>query len=148
MPVGETVFIDTNVVLYALGTEEPKRSIAQDALNRHPILSVQVLSEAGNVLHRKYGIPKAEVVIQLETIVALVDRVVPLEVASLRRGWDLWERYSLAWFDSLILASALTANCQVLYSEDFQHGQKIEDQLTILNPFVAGGLDVDANRIS
>ena len=148
MPEGETAFIDTKVVLYALGTEEPKRSIAQDVLNRHPILSVQVLSEAGNVLHRKYEVPKAEVVVELETIIALVGRVVPLDGATLRRAWDVWQRHALAWFDSLILASALTANCQVLYSEDFQHGQKIEDQLTILNPFVAGALDSDANKIS
>ena len=148
MPEGETAFIDTNVVLYALGTEEPKRSIAQYVLNRHPILSVQVLSEAGNVLHRKYEVPKAEVVVELETIIALVDRVAPLDGATLRRAWDLWRRHALAWFDSLILASALTANCQVLYSEDFQHGQKIEDQLTILNPFVAGALDADVKRIS
>ncbi|AOC54321.1 MAG: hypothetical protein IM503_05940 [Microcystis sp. M069S2] len=39
------------------------------------------------------------------------------------------------FFDSLILASALEAGCQILYSEDLQHGQRIENQLMIINPF-------------
>ncbi len=39
------------------------------------------------------------------------------------------------FFDSLILASALEAGCQILYSEDLQDGQRIENQLMIVNPF-------------
>jgi len=45
------------------------------------------------------------------------------------------ERYGLSIFDSMIVASALLADCKTLYSEDLQHGQVIEGQLTITNPF-------------
>jgi predicted nucleic acid-binding protein len=48
---------------------------------------------------------------------------------------NLAERYQYSYFDSLILASALEAGCQILYSEDLQDGQRIENQLTIVNPF-------------
>ncbi len=51
----------------------------------------------------------------------------------------LLDRYRFSYFDSLILASALTANCQILYSEDLQHGQVIDGRLTIINPFLPGG---------
>ena len=39
------------------------------------------------------------------------------------------------FFDSLILASALEAGCQILHSEDLHDGQRIENQLMIINPF-------------
>jgi predicted nucleic acid-binding protein len=48
---------------------------------------------------------------------------------------NLAERYQYSYFDSLILASALEAGCQILYSEDLQDGQRIENQLMIVNPF-------------
>jgi len=41
----------------------------------------------------------------------------------------------LAIGDSLIVAAALDAGCTLLYSEDMQHGHKIDDRLTIINPF-------------
>jgi len=36
----------------------------------------------------------------------------------------------------LMLASALKAGCQYLYSEDMQHGQLIENRLHVINPFL------------
>ncbi|TVR67355.1 MAG: PIN domain-containing protein [Candidatus Competibacteraceae bacterium] len=51
-------------------------------------------------------------------------------------AWILLDRYRFSYFDSLILASALTANCEVLYSEDLQHGQVIDGRLTIINPLL------------
>ena len=43
-------------------------------------------------------------------------------------------RFRLAWYDSLIIASAMEGQCDVLYSEDFQDGQLI-GSVTISNPF-------------
>jgi predicted nucleic acid-binding protein len=43
-------------------------------------------------------------------------------------------RYRFAWYDSLIVAGALQAQCGILYSEDFQNGQRLGD-LEIRNPF-------------
>ena len=44
-------------------------------------------------------------------------------------------KYNFSFWDSLIIASALENNCSILYSEDMQHGQVIEDNLKIINPF-------------
>jgi len=44
-------------------------------------------------------------------------------------------KYRLPWYDSLIVAAALRAECGILYSEDFQHGRELEG-LRIENPFV------------
>jgi predicted nucleic acid-binding protein len=46
------------------------------------------------------------------------------------------QQYLLSFWDSIIVASALTAGVSVLYSEDMQHGLMIEEQLQVRNPFV------------
>jgi predicted nucleic acid-binding protein len=44
-------------------------------------------------------------------------------------------KHRIAWYDSIIVASALESRCDTLYSEDFQHGRQIEG-LRMENPFV------------
>jgi len=48
----------------------------------------------------------------------------------------LIKKYDLQLFDSMIVASALEANCSILYSEDMHNGLIIDKQLTIINPFI------------
>ncbi len=49
-------------------------------------------------------------------------------------GRALAERYSLSTYDAMIVASALTANCTTMWSEDMQDGLLVEGQLQIVNP--------------
>jgi len=46
------------------------------------------------------------------------------------------EKYRYSYYDSVIIASALQNNCTVLYSEEMNHNQVIENSLTIINPFM------------
>ncbi len=43
-----------------------------------------------------------------------------------------WQRYKIAWWDALILNSALEIGATTLWTEDFQHGQKF-GPLTVRN---------------
>ena len=54
--------------------------------------------------------------------------------ALYQRGLDLQTRYRFSFYDSLIVAAALDAGCKTLYSEDLQHGQRVEG-VTITDPF-------------
>jgi len=45
------------------------------------------------------------------------------------------EKYGYSWWDSLVLSAALGNGCSILYSEDLQHKQIIENSLEIVNPF-------------
>lgn len=136
MPAAEGYFLDTNVVLYALGDDAAKRAVAEKLLAGQPVLSVRVLSEASNVLHRKYGVPRSDVVRELESVRALARSVVAVDGAAIELAWTIWLREGLSWFDCLILATALLAGCSVLYTEDMQHGQIIDGRLTLVNPFL------------
>ena len=60
---------------------------------------------------------------------------VPFSEALAFRAISVREKHSIPWYDSLILAAAIEGECKILYSEDFQHGRKIEG-VKILNPFL------------
>jgi len=135
MPVDRRIFIDSNIVLYALGDELPKRQTAWQLLFQSPTISVQVLNECSNILVRKRNVDKSDVRTILEDILQFT-HVENIGLAVVQLAWDLMGRYRYSYFDSLILASSLSAECQILYSEDMQHAQVIEGRLTIVNPFI------------
>ena len=70
----------------------------------------------------------------LEVVRAVCD-VEPICEATHDRGLAVSERYGFSIYDSMIVSSALLASCQILFSEDLQDGQSIDDQLTVRDPF-------------
>jgi predicted nucleic acid-binding protein len=128
-------FIDTNVLLYLFSGEARKADRAEDAVSAGGIVSIQVLNEFAAVTTRKLGMSIAETRQALGTI-RTVCKTVPLTEETHDLGLDLAERYQLALFDAMIVASALLAGCKTLVSEDLQHGQTFERRLVVRNPFV------------
>ena len=129
------VFFDTNILLYLLSDEVGKADRAEAVVAAGGVISVQVLNEFATVASRKLHMPWAEVCDVLGTV-RQVCRVEPLTLETHDRGLFIVQHYGFALYDSMIVAAALLAGCEALYSEDLQHGQRIEDQLTVLNPFV------------
>lgn len=134
MPV--KAFIDTNVVIYALGPNSNKARLAAPLFAAKPFISTQVLSETANVATKKLALPSSEVRKLLTTLESMC-RVEILIPATMHFALDIAERYGFSWYDSLIIATALDAGCDTLYTEDLQHGQLIEGRLTITNPFAS-----------
>jgi len=62
--------------------------------------------------------------------------VQPVILSTIKLAQDLVGKYDLQIFDGIIIAAALEADCDILYSEDMQNGQIIENMLKIVNPFV------------
>jgi predicted nucleic acid-binding protein len=60
-----------------------------------------------------------------------------VDISTIKLCWKVRRKYSYSYWDSLIIATALENNCSILYTEDMQDGQLIEDKLRIGNPFVA-----------
>lgn len=129
-------FLDSNILLYALGDEEPKRTRAQQLLAATPTISTQVVNECSHVLRRKARWSPAQVAEELTLLIGIT-RMVDVRLEHIQTAWTLAERYGFSHFDSLIIASALDAGCTVLYTEDMQHGQVIEGRLTLRNPFLS-----------
>ncbi|OAI13775.1 hypothetical protein A1359_11725 [Methylomonas lenta] len=129
------VFLDTNIVLYAIGSDESKRLIAANLLTQTPTISTQVINECSHVLRRKQRYSPDDVKRELSAVLKTV-RFVNVDISEIFSAWSVASRYGYSHFDSLIIASALAAHCSILYSEDMQHNQLIENQLRILNPFL------------
>jgi predicted nucleic acid-binding protein len=131
---GDETFFDTNILLYLLSDDEAKADKAEELLGAGGVVSVQVLDELTAAAIRKPSMPIADVREVLRTIRAIC-RVDSLTVETHDKGLEISERYRFSLYDSMIVASALLAKCTTLYSEDLNHHQRIDDQLTIINPF-------------
>ncbi len=131
---GTDPFLDTNVLLYLLSGDASKADRAESLVAAGGRISVQVLNEFASVASRKLGMPWHEIHEALNTIreLCLVEAL-GLETHDL--GMSLAERYGLSIYDAMILASATLAGCKIVFTEDLQHGQLIEGQLRIINPF-------------
>ena len=128
------VFFDTNVLLYLLSEEEGKANIAEALLAKGGVISVQVLNEFTSVAFRKLKMSYSEIGEVLETV-RMVCEVKHLTVETHCMALSVAERYRFSFYDALILSAAIMADCDVLYSEDMQSGQEINDQMVINNPF-------------
>ena len=127
-------FFDTNTLLYLIGADTRKAAIIEPLLRAGGTISVQVLNEFANVASRKRILDWPEIQLALAPVRATC-AVTPLTLETHDRATALARRYRYGFYDSLILAAALLANCAILYSEDLQHGQIIDGSLTILDPF-------------
>ena len=134
-------FLDTNIFVYSFDASSPKKAAKSTKLirsaieTRGGIVSYQVVQEFFNVALRRFAKPmsSADAEQYLSTTfrpLLSVHSSPALYGEALRIG----ARFRLAWYDSLIVASALEGQCDLLYSEDFQNGQQFES-VVISNPF-------------
>jgi predicted nucleic acid-binding protein len=98
-------------------------------------VGVQGLNEFANVARRKLGMTWEEVRGALSAIRVLCPSIVPLGIETHADALRVAERHGFAIFDALMIASAIRADCNTLWSEDMQHGQIIDERLRIANPF-------------
>ena len=140
--MSDKFFLDTNVFVSSFDLSSPKKAAQATKLirkgieTRSGIVSYQVVQEFFNVALRRFAKPMSSA--DAEQYLATTFRPLlavhssPVLYAEALR---ILGRFRLAWYDSLIVASALEGQCDVLYSEDFQDGQHIGNVI-ISNPFV------------
>lgn len=131
-------FPDSNVWLYALTNQDEKRKKqAEDLIeeNKERIcLSTQVINEVCLNLKKKASFDEVGIS-RLISSFYLNCEVIKLNQKILLKASDLRARYLFSFWDGLIVASALAANAEILYSEDMQDGLMVENKLKITDPF-------------
>lgn len=114
-----THFLDSNVVLYLLSSDSDKADKVEELLKAGPVLSVQVLNEVTHVCRRKLQMGWDEIAQFLELVRGFC-KVVPLtEVVHDHARW-IADQHKLSFYDACIIAAAVGAGCQTLYSEDYE----------------------------
>ncbi len=131
-----TPFFDTNVLVYAF-LDVARRERAVDLIASGGVISAQVLNEFTNVARRKRERDWADIERAVSVIRARFPEIMPLTADTHAAALGLARDHGLAFYDALIVASAIEAECDILYSEDMQHGRSI-GALTIVNPFIEG----------
>jgi len=133
----DKVFLDSNVILYSYSkTELDKNQIANDlifSLNEI-LISTQVINEVTNILYKKFKLDSISIedaILEIYNNLNIVNFSFTTQIKALK----IKKRYKLQYYDCLLIATALENTCTILYSEDMQHGQIIENQIKIINPF-------------
>jgi predicted nucleic acid-binding protein len=142
MPSGKkSWFVDTNLIVYAIDPSEPEKQQKfagwLRAMSRPGtlVLSPQSLNECYRVLTERRKLDRRQVRDFIETLVPFC--TAPCGIGVLRQAWRVQDAGGFGWWDSMLIAAALLARCEVFLSEDMQHERTIEG-MTILDPFKLG----------
>jgi len=131
----DRIFLDSNILLYAIGNDKYKKVYLWELIKKTPVITVQVLNEISNIMIRKLKL-------SYQDIHRIIDFIIQkciihsIDIITVRKALDISEKYKYSYYDSLIIASALENNCNILYTEDMHHSQNIENILKIINPFL------------
>lgn len=134
--------VDTNILLYAVDDSEPSKQAKAQLLLRQlvagsepTILLWQVLAETVHQLRRwkdQGELSEAEFDQHVQTYRTLFPLAVP-SLGVLDRALDLAKRYSLSYWDSMILGACKEAAVTTLHTEDMG-APRIIDTIRLVNP--------------
>lgn len=139
VPASGRCFIDTNLLVYADSPDEQAKQtlvlklLRQLGESRNGVISTQVLNEYSNVALNKLKLPHRT----LRTRLAFWQKQFEVCIVTpdiIAQAVDLHQLRSISYYDALIVASAQTANCLVLYSEDMNAGEAVGG-VRVVNPF-------------
>ena len=132
------VFVDTNVLIYALDDADLKKQAAArewraELWKRHQgRISFQVLQEFYVKVTRKWPNVRQDARSEVRDLLAW--RPVAVDGVMLEHAWRIQDRYQISFWDALIVAAAKSTSCRYLLTEDLQAGQDF-DGLLVVNPF-------------
>lgn len=127
-------FFDTNVLVYLASSDAAKAERAESVIAGGGAISVQVPNELANVARRKMRMSWTDIHTLLSTLRSLLT-VHTVTVEMHETGLALAERQGLSTCDAMIVAAALHARCDTLWSQDMQDGMVRAEGLRIIDPF-------------
>jgi len=140
--MSDRYFLDTNLFVYSLDSVDPRKArIAEELVTRGVdsrlgVISYQVVQEFMNVSLRQFRTTMTATELELYFFKVLLPMMaVPSSSGLFLEALRLQRADQIAWYDSLIVASARQGGCKILYTEDMQHGRRFGD-LVIQNPFL------------
>ena len=132
------IFVDTDVLLYAADTADPEKHRAAAAWrldlwrSRRGRVSYHVLQEFYVQALRKS--PQSADAAEAEVRDLFAWDPVVVDARVVEAAWRLRKRFSLSFWDALIVGAAKAAGCSQLLTEDLSHGQDL-DGVRVVSPF-------------
>ena len=140
--MSDRFFLDTNIFIYSLDPSAPQKSqtalqlIQRAVVTKKGIVSYQVVQEFFHVALKRFAVPMKTA--DAEQYLISIFRPllgVHSSPALFTDALQLQSKSGFSWYDSLIVAAAIQAKCDFLFTEDLQHGQRF-GTLQVLNPFL------------
>lgn len=134
----DKAFIDSNLFIYSYSDVQPEKQTKARKLIEElsqVVISTQVLNEFVNIMLKKMKVPWEIIMDNLQEIIENT-QVKTISAQTVLRACDIANKHKFSYYDSLIIAAAIEAGCNTLYSEDMQSGQLIEKKIKIINPFI------------
>ena len=140
--MSDRFFLDTSIFVYSFDESAAAKArksvqLIREALTTQKgVISYQVAQEFFNVALRRFARPMqpADASQYLGTVFRPL-LAVHSSQALYAEALQLHARSGLSWYDSLIVSAAIQARCDLLYTEDLQHGQRF-GALQVRNPFL------------
>lgn len=132
------IFLDTNILVYTVDRNDKKklsqaRKLLENVIaNDKPVISTQVLQEFYSATTTKLKLNK---IIAKNIIHNFRNmEIVQVDLGIIEQGIDISLLFQISFWDSLIIAAAEHANCEMIYTEDLNDTQTIRG-IKIVNPF-------------
>jgi len=131
-------FLDTNVLVYTDDADAPRKKetaldlVESASIGGWGVVSTQVLQEYYSVTTRKLGLPKDIARAKVEIFGRL--NLATVEMPTILGAIDIHRLHDVSFWDGLIIHTARSAGCRIMYTEDLQHGC-LFDGLEVVNPF-------------
>jgi uncharacterized protein len=140
--VGHTVYLDTNVIIFAIEPGNPWIRALRDlfaAIESRSVAAVTSELTLAEVLTKPLALGKTELVSEYEQVLARdgIIRVEPVSRQILRASAEFRSRYGLKLADSIHLATAKQTGCDVILTNDRELGRKARSDFEFLNLSVA-----------
>ncbi len=119
-----SAFFDSNILIYAYSTDV-RRQRALATIAGGGVISAQVLNEFTSVLRRKQKQDWVVIEAAVQSVRFRFPDIVPLTADTHAAALALARNHALALYDALIVAAAIEAGCDSLYSQDLQHRRSI-----------------------
>ena len=130
------VFVDANILVYAFSTD-PRSEQALAILGQRHVTSVQAINEMVWTMRRKQKLDWADLAAASRFVTRTFSAIHMLEIADHQVGLELIQNHRFAWWDAIMIATALRVGATTFLSEDMHAGLLIGGQMTIINPFRA-----------
>jgi predicted nucleic acid-binding protein len=133
----DKTFLDTNILIYGYSVTEPEKQRISEIITKTgtAFISTQVIQEFSNVLSKKFKLSWDEIEKAISEVASNYSIIIN-SPDTIIKACKIASKYMFSFYDSLIISSALEADCNILYTEDLQHNQLIENKLRIINPFI------------
>ena len=139
--MSDKIFVDTNILIYCRdASEKLKQLVAKKCIEKlwfdhSGVISTQVLNEYYVTVTKKLKPGMTQKDAWDDVCALMAWSPLSIDLAILHLAKIIEEKYSISWWDSMIVAAAKIGGCKTIYSEALSNGQMVAG-VKIVNPFL------------